>query len=61
MDLPFTVIDIRKALDSMMEALFAFYIGSEAGYNAKLNGIKFTYTTEGAGEVYNRAILIYRT
>lgn len=50
-----------KAVDSRMEALFAFYIGSETGYDMKVDGLKFTYEAIGAGEIYNRAILIYRT
>jgi len=50
-----------KAADSRMEALFAFYVGSETGYDMKADGLYFTYEADAAGEVYDRGILIYRT
>jgi len=50
-----------KATDSRMEALFSFYVGSETGYDMKTDGLKFTYTPDANGEVYDRGILIYQT
>lgn len=50
-----------KATESRMEALFAFYVGSETGYDMKNDGLYFTYECSLAGEVWDRGILVYRT
>ncbi len=50
-----------KATDTRLEALFAFYVGSETGYNIKTKGVIFTYTPKTNGSVYDRGILIYKT
>ena len=50
-----------KTTESRMEALFAFYLGSETGYDVKGKGMKFTYSSSRAGQVYDRGVLIYKT
>lgn len=50
-----------KTLESRMEALFAFYVGEETGYNMLINGLKFTYTPKTNGAIHDRGILIYKT
>ena len=50
-----------KATDSRMEALFSFYVGSETGYDMKTDGLKFTYTPDANGEIYDRGVLVYKT
>ena len=50
-----------KKVDSRMEALFAFYVGAESGYDIKNNGLFFAYESSVAGKVYDRGILIYKT
>lgn len=46
-----------KATESRMEALFAFYIGTEF----KSKGAYITYTPSTSGYVWDRGILVYRT
>ena len=38
-----------------------FYLGTEAGYDAKNDGVYFTIEFSGAGKLYDKSLTIFRT
>jgi len=50
-----------KAAPEGINILATWYLGSEAGYDAKNDGVYFTFEAEAAGELYGKGAVIYRT
>lgn len=54
-------IDYKGASDEPLTALLTFYAGEEVGFDVKNKGVFFTYEFSSNGNLWDRAIEIYRT
>lgn len=50
-----------KAIVDDYNTVITWYLGEESGYDAKNDGVYFTYEFSGAGDVWDRKATIYRT
>ena len=56
-----TAIAKYKQTTALDDILMTFYLGTEAGYDAKNDGVYFTIEFSGAGKLYDKSLTIFRT
>lgn len=50
-----------KAVAEKQSIIATWYLGDDAGFDAKNDGVYFELEFEGAGDLYNKTLVIYRT